>query len=130
MLPHVFSHTHKHFNDSLPRCNSAITVTPVPEAQTKSITPTVTPISAQPAVTFTEDQIKGFIFNLSHYLVSYLSGFLTPFCDPYQTSFVEETAESFGCRAITAKFFIQNLKVAKASCEFTPGTSHPLQSLS
>ncbi|WP_062260128.1 hypothetical protein [Endozoicomonas arenosclerae] len=86
---------------------ASVTATPVIETKSQGIEPTASP----PPVTFTDDQIKGFIFNLSHYLVSYLSGGATPtFCGPYDNPFVDEDAESYGCRAIAAKFFIENLK--------------------
>ncbi|KEQ18545.1 hypothetical protein [Endozoicomonas numazuensis] len=110
-----------------------VTATPTLETETQSVVPTATPTiptttstiptttSTIPTTTptttpttpvvFSDDQIKGFIFNLSHYLVSYLSGGDTPtFCGSYHNPFVEEDAEGYGCRAIAAKFFIQNLK--------------------
>ncbi|MGI9279611.1 MAG: hypothetical protein ACR2PX_08265 [Endozoicomonas sp.] len=92
---------------------ASVTATPTMETETQNVVPTATPTptTPQPPVTFTDDQIRGFIFNLSHYLVSYLSGGYTPtFCGSFDNPFVEEDAESFGCRAIAAKFFIKDLK--------------------
>lgn len=99
---------------------SASTSIPTPTATSTSLLPTASPTpapgyeappptTAKPKVTFTDDQVKGFIFNLSHYLVSFLANSFT-FCNSFNIPFVDEDAESFGCRAITAKFFIENLK--------------------
>ncbi|MGI9273926.1 MAG: hypothetical protein ACR2PT_03585 [Endozoicomonas sp.] len=59
------------------------------------------------AVNFNDDQAKGFIFNMAHYLVMEQSSTLTPFC---QQSFIHQESGQFGCRAVVAKFFLEGLK--------------------